>query len=191
MSRRLVATFLITAVAATALSACGDTRRTLGLEQPPPDEFSVSPQVALAVPPDFALRPPEPGAARPQDVPVETTAQKNLLGDTPASGSTTPGTQALLAKTGGDTADPAIRTQVDRESTLLSQEDESFTDQLLFWQPRPEPGVVVDPVKEAQRMADDKKKGLSVAAGGPTPTIERKPQRAILEGLRDELHSLF
>ena len=33
-----------------------------------PDEFAVTRQAPLAVPPDFALVPPNPGAARPQDV---------------------------------------------------------------------------------------------------------------------------
>jgi hypothetical protein len=33
-----------------------------------PDEFAVTRQTPLAVPPDFALAPPNPGAARPQDV---------------------------------------------------------------------------------------------------------------------------
>ncbi|MCW4462807.1 DUF3035 domain-containing protein [Sphingomonas sp. BT-65] len=32
-----------------------------------PDEFAVARQAPLVIPPDFALRPPQPGAPRPQD----------------------------------------------------------------------------------------------------------------------------
>ncbi len=51
-------------VAMGALSGCGST----GLfNRDRPDEFAVSRSAPLVVPPDFALAPPSPGAARPQE----------------------------------------------------------------------------------------------------------------------------
>ena len=48
------------------LASCGDsTKRALGLQRTAPDEFSVVKRAPLSQPPDFKLRPPRPGAARP------------------------------------------------------------------------------------------------------------------------------
>lgn len=49
---------------AIALSACGHN----GLDRDRPDEFAVARQAPLVIPPDFALVPPQPGAARTQTV---------------------------------------------------------------------------------------------------------------------------
>ena len=191
MSRRLATGLVLILVASTALSACGDSRRLLGLEQAPPDEFAVSPAVPLAVPPDFSLRPPNPGESRPQEMPVTVQAQKALLGSATAPETATAGTTALLAKTGADRADPSIRLQLDRETSLLSQEAPSFTDRLLFWQDKPVPGVIVDPAKEAARIKDNQSKGQTAADGGTSPVIERNPKKAPLQGVRDTLFGWF
>ena len=49
------------------LSACSEVRRTLGYEKQPPDEFQVVQRAPLSLPPDYKLRPPTPGAVRPQE----------------------------------------------------------------------------------------------------------------------------
>lgn len=49
-------------VAAMTLGACADAKRQLGLVNTPPDEFAVVSRPPLSLPPDFALRPPRPGA---------------------------------------------------------------------------------------------------------------------------------
>ncbi|HMP55786.1 MAG TPA: DUF3035 domain-containing protein, partial [Novosphingobium sp.] len=66
-------TILILAGASVALSACGGGGGLFNRERP--DEFAVQRQAPLVVPPDFALVPPAPGAARPAD---RTTAQQTL-----------------------------------------------------------------------------------------------------------------
>jgi Protein of unknown function (DUF3035) len=57
------------AVSATALliSGCTDMKRAIGLEKTEPDEFAVESRAPLEMPPDFDLRPPQPGASRPQE----------------------------------------------------------------------------------------------------------------------------
>lgn len=63
------------------LTACGTVRETLGIEgSSGPDEFDVATAPPLAIPPDFTLRPPEPGAARPQAVNPADTARELLTG---------------------------------------------------------------------------------------------------------------
>ena len=55
---------IILAIATTAmLSACGGGGGLFNRDRP--DEFAVQRQMPLAVPPDFALTPPQPGAPRP------------------------------------------------------------------------------------------------------------------------------
>ena len=47
----------------------------IGIQQVAPDEFSVENEPPLTIPPDFALRPPQPGAPRPQQAKSDVTAQ--------------------------------------------------------------------------------------------------------------------
>jgi len=49
------------------LSACTDFKRAIGIEKTSPDEFAVESRAPLTLPPDFDLRPPQPGASRPQE----------------------------------------------------------------------------------------------------------------------------
>jgi hypothetical protein len=53
------------------LSGCTDVKQMIGMDQPMPDEFAVESRAPLTVPPDFDLRPPEPGAPRPQEKTAE------------------------------------------------------------------------------------------------------------------------
>ncbi|HEV2188719.1 MAG TPA: DUF3035 domain-containing protein [Stellaceae bacterium] len=60
----LVALGLVT----VALSGCSDFKKVVGIEKTSPDEFAVESRAPLTIPPDFDLRPPAPGATRPQEV---------------------------------------------------------------------------------------------------------------------------
>jgi hypothetical protein len=57
------------------LSGCDAFKRAVGMERTSPDEFAVESRAPLTVPPDFDLRPPQPGAARPQEVSSANKAQ--------------------------------------------------------------------------------------------------------------------
>jgi len=48
-------------------AGCGDLKKAIGLDRTPPDEFAVESRAPLTMPPDFNLRPPQPGADRPQE----------------------------------------------------------------------------------------------------------------------------
>jgi Protein of unknown function (DUF3035) len=49
------------------IAGCTDFKKTMGLEPTLPDEFAVESRAPLTLPPDFELRPPAPGAPRPQE----------------------------------------------------------------------------------------------------------------------------
>ncbi|NBC34306.1 MAG: DUF3035 domain-containing protein [Alphaproteobacteria bacterium] len=176
------------------LSGCEDARQAFGLERNVPDEFAVVSRAPLSMPPDFALRPPQPGAPRPQEPTTREQAQRVVLataepGDTVGGeadrGDVSRGEGVLLARAGTEDADPNIRRTVDEEAANLMRADESFVDRLMFWQESRPPGTVVDPQAEAQRLAGNAATGAPLNAG-EVPTIERR-ERAPLEGVFDGL----
>jgi len=61
---------------ASLLAGCSDLKQMVGLDQPMPDEFAVEARAPLTIPPDFNLRPPEPGAPRPQEKSSEKQAEQ-------------------------------------------------------------------------------------------------------------------
>ncbi|WP_298170900.1 DUF3035 domain-containing protein [Novosphingobium sp.] len=73
-------TILMLAGGATLLGACSQGGSLFNRIRP--DEFAVSRQAPLVVPPDFALMPPNPGAPRPQDVDSSKQALDALFGGT-------------------------------------------------------------------------------------------------------------
>jgi hypothetical protein len=184
------------ALLALGLSGCSDTRKALGIDKAPPDEFAVVAGSPLTMPPDFNLRPPRSPSDKP---PSETASQAGRqtvfrVADTKpstaaltaaaqagANGPLSAGEQALIAKAGAGSPDPSIRQQVDKETSQLNADNSSFVDSLLFWREPTPPGEAVDAQREAQRLRENAALGKPAAAGD-TPQIERK-QRAWLEGI--------
>jgi hypothetical protein len=72
------------------LPSCSDFRVALGMDRVGPDEFAVESRAPLTIPPDFDLRPPQPGAPRPQEATPAERARKVI--DTAGPGE--PGKQA-------------------------------------------------------------------------------------------------
>ena len=111
------------------LSACGDFKQLIGLDQPMPDEFAVELRAPLTIPPDFDLRPPEPGAPRPQ----EKTAQQQAEQVIDQAGPGEPGKQApdlRLRGSGGlpDIGGPSNAQAPDQNAIVGSQ---SLSNKLL------------------------------------------------------------
>lgn len=173
------------AAALLALGACGSFQEELGLTKQPPDEFRVVSRAPLSIPPNYTLATPAPGTPRPQEGTPTDQARTAVFGTNQggsalASGSDS-GEQAFLNAAGADEADPQIRQVVDAETRSLNSESSSFIDALIFWQDEGQPGVVVDPAKEAQRIKENQALGRPVTEG-ETPTIERR-EKGVFEGI--------
>ncbi|OYY91789.1 MAG: hypothetical protein B7Y45_02155 [Sphingomonas sp. 28-66-16] len=95
------------------LSACGGGS---GLNRARPDEFAVARQAPLVVPPDYALVPPRPGAARPQDNNPNVLALDALFGGTAARSATE---ASVLQDAGGDSITPGVRSEVGDPKTVV------------------------------------------------------------------------
>src|SRR5882757_1421178 len=63
------------------LGGCSSDRlaRAFGLTRDAPDEYTVTTRAPLSMPPDYNLRPPRPGAARPQEQSERQQAQEALV----------------------------------------------------------------------------------------------------------------
>jgi len=208
--RRILAMTTLAMVAGAALSGCGGTREALGLDKKPaPDEFQVTTRQPLALPPNYQLRPPQPGA-QPLEAAVTEQAKQTVFGrdpsqnqgqaivpvgtrnavaaPLPANAPSTPGfarrsagEQALLSRAGASSADPNIRILVDRDSQQIADANKTLVDDLLFWRKPAEPGVMIDADKEAERLKQNQAAGKAPTEGD-TPTIKRR-SRGVLDGL--------
>jgi hypothetical protein len=76
--RSLVASCIVSLAGVSLLCGCTDLKQMIGMDQPMPDEFAVESRAPLTVPPDFDLRPPEPGAPRPQEKTAEQQAEQAM-----------------------------------------------------------------------------------------------------------------
>src|SRR6201985_3403064 len=109
--------------------------RTFGLTRDAPDEYTVTTRAPLSMPPEYNLRPPRPGAPRPQEQSERQQAEEALvpelaLGSAPA-GTPSPGQTALVDEA-GPAAPSDIRNRIDQDARYESADD-SFIDKLLYW----------------------------------------------------------
>ncbi len=197
------------ALAALVLSACSDVRQAVGMDRRAPDEFAVVSRAPLSLPPDYDLRPPDPGAPRPQDPPARIRAEAAVLTSTAAvnpglAGSSAPGAPhpgrgagpvpdqpyssapsaaeaRLLGQAGASQADPTIRRTVETEAAAQVAADRGLVDRLIFWRSPAPSGTVVDPQAEARRLANNQALGRPVNEGD-VPVIERR-RRGLLQGI--------
>lgn len=178
---------------------CSNVRETLGLSKQSPDEFKVVSRAPLSMPPDYNLRPPTPGAPRPQEGTPRDQAQQAVfqysengagglpadaippIGEGEADSAQSSGESALLQSAGASGVDPNIRRLVDGETAEDEADSRTLADTLTFWR-EPEPyGDVVDPAAEQKRLQENAALGKPVTEG-ETPTIVRK-KRGMLEGI--------
>src|SRR3954447_6860910 len=102
------------------LAGCSSDKlsRTFGLTRDAPDEYTVTTRAPLSMPPDYNLRPPRPGAARPQEQSERQQAEETLVPELALNqpqASPSAGQDALLAQT-GPAAPSDIRRKVDQDA---------------------------------------------------------------------------
>lgn len=175
---RHIASLGFISLIALPLAACGSSeslKDVLGYGKNAPDEFAIVTKAPLVIPPDFSLRPPRPGAPRPQEESPSATARAALVGEGTqvASLGGSQGEQTLLNQTGAAEADGNIRQVVNSESMSLTDKDEGFVDNVLSSGTKAPPAHVVDAQAEARRIQGNEAQGLSVTEGD-TPMVEEQ-----------------
>jgi hypothetical protein len=161
MVRRCVNRAVVLALAALAagpLGACGGVRETLGLEKKAaPDEFQVTTRQPLALPPNYQLRPPQPGAA-PLEPAVTQQAKQTVFGKdagkpaggiVPAAGAAPAPALGAATASGkaGEPAVPGFQRQSPGEQALLARAGAAGAD--------PNIRILVD--RDSQQLADANK----------------------------------
>lgn len=142
-------------VAAVALSGCSSVSNAIGANKITPDEFRTVTIAPLTVPPEYNLRPPRPGEPRPEEIYPDQQARTALLG-AQSNWSGSDAEALLVARAGGGSADPFIRSIIDGETAGVVRKSRSFADQVLFWrdgsyQP-PVDATPLDATLEAERQ---------------------------------------
>jgi hypothetical protein len=167
---------LLLGSALALLAGCSSDKlsRTFGLTRDAPDEYTVTTRAPLSMPPNYNLRPPRPGAPRPQEQSERQQAEEALVPQlalgTP-SGSESPGQLALMQEA-GPAAPADIRRKVDQDMRTAAA-DEGFIDQLLYWRKPDTQHAEVDPNKESQRLRQNAALGEGPNVG-ETPIIQQK-----------------
>jgi hypothetical protein len=167
---------LVLGLAVLLLAACGDVREDLGLGRNAPDEFAVVERPPLSMPPDYGLRPPRPGAPRPQMVDTSQQASQALFnGNPPTQMSASSSSEAaLLAATGATKADPNIRNTVDLESSQKAVASPHLVERVMDWGDDSQtPGATVDANAEAARIKQVQENNQPINQGA-TPIIEKQ-----------------
>ena len=178
---------LLVMAVSLGITGCEGIKDQFGLGKSSPDEFSVVTRAPLSLPPDFRLRPPEPGAARPQESSAIERAQAALIGAGRGQGTDgetvqrSDGESALLSQAGTEIAKSDIRKVINEENAVLADVEDSLVERLIFWRSQSQPGDVVDARKESQRLKENAALGRPPTEGA-TPVIQRR-ERAILEGI--------
>lgn len=150
--------------------------RTFGLTRDAPDEYTVTTRAPLSMPPDYNLRPPRPGAPRPQEQSERQQAQEALVPQTALdspTASASPGQSALMQEA-GPAAPSDIRRKVDQDARY-GADDESIIDKVLYWRKPDTQHVQIDAQKESQRLRQNAALGEGPDVG-QTPIIEQKKQ---------------
>jgi predicted small secreted protein len=96
--RRTIATVVALAAGAAVLGGCAHTKATGFGNRNAPNEFVVTRNPPLVIPPDFALRPPRPGQPRPQEASPSSQALAAMFG---GQAQLSPGQQGLIDQAGG------------------------------------------------------------------------------------------
>ena len=178
-NRNAVAVSCLLLSALVSLGACSSAKEQLGLVKTSPDEFAVVKRAPLSMPPDYSLRPPRPGAPRPQEQSPEQEARQTVFGsNSDGTGEAAPvaytgDDAAFLNKAGAANADPAIRGKVDSETATLNEKERPVIKRVLGLKGSEHaPANVVDAKEEAARLEKNKEQGKPVTAG-ETPSLEQ------------------
>jgi hypothetical protein len=167
---------LLTAV--VAVSGCAAFSQAIGSGKVAPDEFRVVSKAPLVVPPEFNLRPPRPGEARPLELRPDMQARSAVFGVSMGA-SASPGEQQLVASLDASNADPRIRDILDAETGDLARKPDSFADRLLGRRTGPmDAAAQLESGPEAERLQSERR-AIDTATGGQPATIQQNRSRAI------------
>ena len=194
---RVRSSFLLVAVLGVAtlpLGGCDSFNRAIGKTRVIPDEFQVVSNAPLAIPPDYALRPPRvgngPEQANPTDQARETVFRAGDTNNGQAPAAPSPrmsvGEQDLLRQAGATNTPSDIRRTVDADPTEGVPFDRGLVDKLLFWSgpttppsnQTHNPGEEQSRIRVAQSVARPGGPAAAPPSDAPVPTFEHGQKKS-------------
>jgi Protein of unknown function (DUF3035) len=186
------------------LAGCarGTVQDALGMGKRSPDEFAVVSRAPLILPPDYGLRPPDPGQSRPGVDTSSERARTSLTGgplQQPAGADqevvsaafdehselASSGERALVAQATPTPVDPEIRRRIAEENMELAQVEQALFTRLVNWREPQTLGTVIDPVAESERLRTNRAEGKPLTEG-ESPVITQRRQ-SVLQGFLSEV----
>ncbi|MEL6857631.1 MAG: DUF3035 domain-containing protein [Pseudomonadota bacterium] len=98
-----------------------------------PDEFRVVKKAPLVVPPDYNLRPPQPGQGLPFEVDPTRAGTASAFG-TDIGQDASASERALVAAAGANAVSPVVREQVDWEEARVIRKSQAVSDRVMNWE---------------------------------------------------------
>jgi hypothetical protein len=169
--RKSIALVAVMAAAAAA-SGCQTLSRSLGVSKVTPDEFRVVTRAPLTLPPDYSLRPPQPGAPRPQELEPDAEARAALFGQDVGQAASS-GERAFVAAAGAEATDPGVRATVDFESDGVVRRNEALADRVNEFQGQDAAATPSADAQAEQRRVEEEE-AIRRATGGGDVTIRRE-----------------
>src|SRR5258706_15706948 len=165
-----------------SLIGCEGLRQATGAAKLPPDEFTVLTKAPLIIPPDYNLRPPQPGVASRNEVDADDQARTALFPVNPANaaaalgGAYSDGEKLLLTKTNALGIDPNIRRSVTSD---VGQEDQgpAFAQRVLYQGTGAPPPAPAPRPNGATPAAPAANAPLLEGTGAPPPPRNNTPPR--------------
>ncbi len=143
----------------SSLTGCGAMRTALGVSKRPPDEFAIMTKAPLVMPPDFSLRPPQPGAEQPQVATPGEEARQTIFGldakRNAAEVGQSQGEFALLQKADAQNADAEIRETLNQDLVEPRKRRGFFGRMLHPFENRTAKADAVNPATEKARLDED------------------------------------
>jgi Protein of unknown function (DUF3035) len=163
-----------------ALIGCESIRQATGAAKAPPDEFTVLTKAPLIIPPDYNLRPPQPGVASRNEIDPDDQARAALFPQNAAAAAAalganySDGEKLLLTKTNALSVDPNIRRSVTSD---VGQENQgpAFAQKVLFQ------GANA-PAATAPAAVAPPANPMPAAAPAAVPAAGRMPNGVLYEG---------
>jgi hypothetical protein len=182
-------------VATLPLGGCDSFNRAIGKTRVIPDEFQVVSNAPLAIPPDYALRPPRVGNGPEQANPTDQARETVFRAGDTANGQPDPGAssarmsageQDLLRQAGANNTPSDIRQTVDADPTAGVPFERSLVDKLLFWSGPTtpvsndtlNPGEEASRIRVAQSVAKPGGPAAAPPADAPVPTFEHGQKKS-------------
>lgn len=130
-----------------------------------PDEFRVVRKAPLILPPEFNLRPPSLGEARPQELSPDAQARVAVFG-ADIGKDASEGEKLFIKAAGGDASDRSVRSQVDFDNAQILRKNRGFADMIMNFGGGAGKEPLVDPAAEAERLRAEQESLKDVTGGG-------------------------